>query len=95
MLVGTKKDEVTREDGIQGKDSEMIGVEQAGVFCKEIGGFASLQCSAKDYVHHSQTKGNVEKVFKAAIKAALVSANFLAEDRRICRCCYDRFCCIA
>lgn len=73
MLVGNKIDKV------RPGDLSAVTAEQGGAMCRKLGGWASLQCSAKEYGLTKGLQGKVEEVFKAAIKCGLYGKGYFDE----------------
>lgn len=65
VLIGNKKDlySSSEPDHVSLKAGKKVG--------SKIKAYTSLQCSSKLYGETNGTKGNVDKVFKAAIRSGL------------------------
>lgn len=66
MVVGNKS------DMYESSEPDHVSAKQGRKMAKSVRAFCALQCSAKVYGTTKGTKGNVDKVFRAAIKSGLI-----------------------
>ena len=77
LLVGTKADIFDRER------SDHVSQSEAHKFATSHGAYTSLRCSSNIYVSSNYLKGNVDDVFNASIKFALVTKG-IVKERKCC-----------
>ena len=78
MLVGNKFD-IVKPDSPGAVSSNL-----AAEVCTDLGGYASLQCSAKLYASTGGRIGKVDDVFRVAIKCGLVKQDIIPREPICC-----------
>lgn len=75
IFVGNKFDLATKKNYSENEEVEEVSLKEGNKVSKKVGGFAHIQCSAKDYGEKVKSNSNVDLVFQTAVKCYLKKVN--------------------